>query len=914
MSGKIKPMYNKYFDVWTTHVEKYGPKVAVLYQVGGFFEIYDIENLTTGVTRSNIRELADVCQLSVSTAPVSKDEQSLFGGFPEHALAKYEKILVSAGFTVVVITQNKSITGSVESRTVEHISSPGLYIENKDRCLIGLVVEHRYWAAAAFDASTGLFRVVEGADRDRLQQFLCAYPPSELVIWTDGTSLIDTLKSLCSLVHVRCLGPASVALEEACLAEYWSKQALTNLHRLPQARRCLSNLMEFAKEHVPSLLKNLAEPFVWLPTDEVRLGNSALEQLGIIYSHNQNQNQNQNQKQGLLDLMDTCRSAAGKRLLRARLIRPITDIGELRTRIDAYRFTGRDETERHLRSLYDTSRLFRRVELGTATINDMACLLRSYQSSHALFKIWSVESTIETILEPWNLDMLGRVDNIIPLEIPLKAPAHVTDTLAIGQNILAEANTMCFSKLCVDTSEGLRIVGNKRNVSAIYAGIKDNGLEASVTQYKTLWCLETPEILDISRRYQAWFSKWIVVWTTFWSQTLASFATGREIHDKIEYESANIDMIWSIKKLQWTLPEYVESETSWLSATEIRHPMIERINTKVPYVKQSIELKEQSLLLFGLNASGKSSLMKAVGLSTMLAQCGFPVPATKFTLAPFTAIFTRILNNDNIWAGLSSFAVEMTEFREVLQHADARTLVLGDELCSGTETLSATAIVAAGLETLVGRGSKFLFATHLHELGSMTIPGVRIAHLAVHYDEKSGVLVYDRNLREGSGSALYGLEVCRALDMPPAFLELAHSIRKKLSSKLPHLSPYSRDSVVSACEVCGSTKGLETHHIQHQATFKGPPEELHKASNLTTLCSICHDAHHAGTLMIQGWEETSAGRRLIWSRISQDTSLDPEITAFIRLERGLRRPNATIQRVVEQQYGVKLSIIQIKMA
>jgi DNA mismatch repair protein MutS len=304
--------------------------------------------------------------------------------------------------------------------------------------------------------------------------------------------------------------------------------------------------------------------------------------------------------------------------------------------------------------------------------------------------------------------------------------------------------------------------------------------------------------------------------------------------------------------------------------------------------------------------------MKAIGLCTVLAQTGFPVPASKFKIAPFTALFTRILGNDNLWAGLSSFAVEMSEFREVLQYSDTKTLVLGDELCSGTETVSATAIVAAGLETLASRRTKFLFATHLHELGSMPIPGVRVAHLAVHYDEATGVLVYDRTLREGSGSALYGLEVCKALGLPAAFLDRANQIRQSLVGyRKPTQSVYSKDSVVEACEVCGSTKGLETHHINHQATFTGPEKSLHAPHNLATLCSACHDDHHGGRLVIDGWEETSAGRRLIWNRPTQET-FSPEVTAFIRLEKALKKPILTIIRVVDQLFGVKITAKQAR--
>ena len=115
-----------------------------------------------------------------------------------------------------------------------------------------------------------------------------------------------------------------------------------------------------------------------------------------------------------------------------------------------------------------------------------------------------------------------------------------------------------------------------------------------------------------------------------------------------------------------------------------------------------------------------------------------------------------------MWGGQSTFTVEMTEFREILRAADAHSLVLGDELCSGTESLSATALVAAGVEELAARHTKFVFATHLHELSTLpdivNLPNVRLAHLRVQYDEVRDVLIYERTLAPGSGSALYGLQ------------------------------------------------------------------------------------------------------------------------------------------------------------
>ena len=122
----------------------------------------------------------------------------------------------------------------------------------------------------------------------------------------------------------------------------------------------------------------------------------------------------------------------------------------------------------------------------------------------------------------------------------------------------------------------------------------------------------------------------------------------------------------------------------------------------------------KGVLLFGTNAAGKSSLMKAVGLNVILAQAGFYVACSEFQIKPYTQIFTRILNNDNIFKRQSSFAVEMSELRSILKRSDNKSLVLGDEVCSGTETTSALSIVSASLKTLSDIKCSFIFTSHLH--------------------------------------------------------------------------------------------------------------------------------------------------------------------------------------------------------
>jgi len=982
MSAGTRPMYAKYYAVWKEHADRYGPRTAILYQVGGFYEIYDTENLTTGRTMANIREIAELCQLSltVHAVPGSPEEQTLFGGVPDYALAKYEKILVNAGFTVVVVGQRKGPRGTVEERVVDHISSPGLYVDGTvaERRLVGVMLESLeggaaalrrvYWAATALDLATGRIWFVEGADRDRLHQFLCMHPPAELVLWSDGgtaaASLTDSLRALCPAVHMRCLAPSQAAVEVAALDAFWAPavKRLDWLGRAPQARRCLAALMEFARDHVPSALRALDEPEAWVPDGEVRLGNAALEQLGLLSLRGGNGSDAD--KQSLLGLMDQCRSVAGRRLMRSRLMRPISDIAVLRSRLAAITAAAAADggptaapTERALRSLYDMSRLWRRLELGTADIGVMSCLLRSYESAAALMEVWPCASPpagareyLQSVAADWSINVataMARDGVGIPVAaLPFRGSAELTALFAEGRAIRQEAEDLCTAwsglgrkeALYLDDAEGggFRITGTKRRVTSVIAALRDEGdTTARQTPYKTTALVETAGLDALNARHRDWMKRWGPVWVPAWDSSVAALVTrGRVLHAAIEAWCAELDLAWTVARLarewNWVHPEFVTRSTgdeAFVESEGVRHPLIERL-TQTPYVSHSVSLGSaaataasaekpgvtpRGLLLYGMNASGKSSLMKALGLIVLLAQCGFPVPAKRLRLTPFTAIFTRILGNDNLWAGLSSFAVEMTEFREILRFADERSLVLGDELCSGTESLSATALVAAGVETLAARGTKFVFATHLHELAELPdiagLSGVRAAHLKVHYDAAADRLVYDRSLAAGSGSALYGLEVCRALDLPVDYLDRAMALRKALAGwQAPTGSVYSAATVVAACAMCsasGSAARLETHHIQHQADGGGD-----EAANLVCLCAACHDDHHAGRLTIQGWEDTSAGRRLRWSRPAAAATaegLTEEVTAWIREQRRLKVRPSVIQRMALQLFGCSLT-------
>lgn len=336
---------------------------------------------------------------------------------------------------------------------------------------------------------------------------------------------------------------------------------------------------------------------------------------------------------------------------------------------------------------------------------------------------------------------------------------------------------------------------------------------------------------------------------------------------------------------------------SFIEAKGLRHPIIERMQTQTAYVPNDVTLGTNGTdgwLLYGINASGKSSLMKAIGLNLIMAQAGMFVPCESFVFEPYDYIFTRISGADNIYRGMSSFTVEMTELRNILLRCNERSLVLGDELCAGTEALSALSIVAAGIETLATKQTSFVFATHLHELMSLNaLPSnVSVFHIHIDIDEETQRITYDRHLSPGPGHSYYGLEVCRVLAMPDEFIKRAHAYRRKIQEEpdtFLNIKPsnYNASVFMDCCAIC-SKPATETHHILYQrdAVAKNKTKTktkskykhvqhipIHSAQNLVPLCDTCHQKEHHGELHIHGFQQTSTGRTLKVSYISEPESV-----------------------------------------
>ncbi len=406
------------------------------------------------------------------------------------------------------------------------------------------------------------------------------------------------------------------------------------------------------------------------------------------------------------------------------------------------------------------------------------------------------------------------------------------------------------------------------------------------------------------------------------------------LFDRVINYVADLDVGVSSSKVaqeyKHSRPMIVETkeDENFMQIMQLRHPLIEVQERGGLYVPNDIVMGNRDymdlphpktvmldvrvhdghdingVLLYGINSSGKSSLMKSIGIAVLMAQSGFFVSASVMKFSIYDSLFTRIVSKDNLAKGLSTFAVEMLELKNIFNRSTVKSLVLGDEISHGTETLSGVAIVASAIQKLAKTRCLFLFATHLHQLSTMdeitSLDNVVDLHLSVEYDEESDKLIFNRVLQAGSGSSIYGLEFAKSLHMDSEFLENANAIRKRLANDYDELellvkkkkSKYNKELYVTKCIICGAV-AEDVHHISQKslADEAGFIGHFHKDNkhNLVPLCKEHHHQIHDGKLHVNGFIMTSKGLELQFeeqmSKPEVKKVVEPEINENVEVEK-----------------------------
>lgn len=473
--------------------------------------------------------------------------------------------------------------------------------------------------------------------------------------------------------------------------------------------------------------------------------------------------------------------------------------------------------------------------------------------------IIDLESNIETIRE--------KYDNIILSEKPNNKTSTQTVKLGFTDNdgYFFTCTKIRYQKLlkeCKDTQFEMRQTSNMCKFSTDQSNKLSNKLIA------TRDLLLKRVKLHYIKRLQEYYKKYNVLF-----QKLSHF---------IEILDVSVSNVKCFRKNNYCQPHIIKSSESCFIAKGLRHPILELINNDTEYIPNDISLTEDNggMLVYGLNSSGKSSLLRSVGICIVLAQSGLYVPCNTFSYTPFKTVISQVDLTDNLFANKSSFTSEMCGLQRILACSGPNTLVLSDELCRGTEVNSSCAIVATTLLHLVKTSTKFFFTTHLHKLSGikqLDTKYINTSHISVTTMD-DGTIIFQRTLQTGSGSDLYGLEVCKSIIQNSEFIDIAFNIRNEITSNNTNVidtgrSRYNKKKIVDHCEVCNHKpkRGqvpLDTHHINEQKNcddrgfVNGKHFHKNNPFNLVSLCKSCHQKIDTGELIITGYKTSTSGKFL----------------------------------------------------
>jgi DNA mismatch repair protein MutS len=915
---------NYYFETWNYYnsIYKGGNGIALLMQVGSFYEILETVDSTIG----NAKTIADTLNIILTKKNKNVEESPFMCGFPCVSLQKYLPVLITNRFTVIQIDQ----CGENE-RKVSQIYSlstpPEDLLGNRSDPIIMSIHSERDWnliGVSLMNTDTGELEVVEYTEnaRDKLIGLLKWKNPSEIILTYRGDKGHHNLTWLTEefgICHQIVLNKSylQIDVQEEYIKKVYSAGRPVgmlgylvefDLERMIEGGVVsLLNLFDFLYVHHERFLMSPPKPKIIMENTFLQLSSDISDQLSIFGTNS------------LFSFIDSTKTVIGRRSLRALLSRPFIECKEIE-----YRYNLSNE----FMALDDIT--FKFICETLSKIRDIESITRSLQcsrlTSHKLHLLYTSCCAVRDILnrfkshllEPPHLlhSFIGECidkfvfndsSNLSSAPVPFKRGNYneldsIKDKIEEAFARLKEIE----GELLQITPVKLTFVEGENRYVFLTTNIRANELKkhtfSKSFEYLSnksgtkVWSPETERLSEIIHVSQKNLSeRSIQLFKNLQNQWNVKYSGlfGEIIHLVRLLDVAQSNVTTS-KKYNYCCPQIGTNDGSFIDIKDLRHPIIERI-IQTEYITNDIALGGDKQVLGGivysLNSGGKSSLLRSIGISIILAQCGLFVPAKSFKFYPFKKLISQVDFVDNLFRSQSSFVSEMLGLKKILQEGDPFTLVLADELCKGSEINSATAIFASAVEFLVQCGTKFLMSTHLHGVSQLDsikemVKGKLLKIWNLGVEVRKDTIVFLRKLREGPCDTLYGLEIARSLGLNDKFIKRSFEIREKIVGKKNNVlttkgSRYNKLQMMDCCEICkySPTKKtdipLDCHHISFQMNgcngFCGSSSAshvpLHAKSNLVTLCKHCHQKVHKGEIEIKGWLQTTRGRELTFNSI-----------------------------------------------
>lgn len=776
---KVTPAMRQYIEI-----KNENPDVILFFRLGDFYEMFFEDAILVS------REL----ELTLTGKNAGLEERIPMCGIPHHASNVYIDKLIEKGYKVGICEQledPKAAKGIVKRGLTQIVSIGTNFnnesLEEKDFNYIGSILDFDHIYAIAYaDISTGvIFTELVEHNASKLVSEIVSIGLKEAII----SDKVD--KVVVSMLKNQFKLSISISDEIEPFHEYeYIYKDIQDMRYIEVIKHLLTYVNHTQKRSLSHLQKAIIqEQKNYLKMDIHTKRNLELTETLRLKQRNYS----------LIWLLDKTKTAMGARMLKSFIENPLIDKEEINRRYDMVEvllkeFILKEDLCTALFEVYDLERLSGRVAFGNANARDLLQLKSSLQ----------VLPTIKEILEKIGfyktLEPLNDLYQLLEKSIYENPPITIKEGYLIKEGYheqldelknLRKGGKDFVARFEAEERERTGIKNLKVGYNKVF-GYYIEISKGNINMVKEEYGYERKQTLANCERYISPILK----------EKEALILNAEEKIIELEYELFSEiretikQYIPKLQEVSKTISEIdvlqsfttVAEENNYVRPTltderkielyDDRHPVVEKV-IEGEYVPNDIVMDENTdiLLITGPNMAGKSTYMRQLAITVIMAQIGSFIPASRATLPIFDHIFTRIGASDDLVSGESTFMVEMMEANHAISNATKNSLILFDELGRGTATFDGMSLAQAIIEYIHDNiGAKTLFSTHYHELTDLeqNLKHLKNIHVSAH--EEEGNITFLHKIKQGSVDKSYGIHVAKLASLPDSLIKRANQI------------------------------------------------------------------------------------------------------------------------------------------
>ncbi|MCI5967033.1 MAG: DNA mismatch repair protein MutS [Tenericutes bacterium] len=776
--NKISPMMLQYLNI----KEKYEDTI-IFFRLGDFYEMFFEDAITAS------REL----ELTLTGKNCGLDERVPMCGIPFHAYKNYLDKLIEKGYKVAIceqLTDPKETKGMVERDVIQVVTRGTILddsLNSKDYNYIGNIYDFEYCYGVSFiDVSTGYsYAIILEHDQDQVIKEILNYNLKEVIV----NDKID--RAIISILREQYNILVTIQDNVYDSNEYdYMLSDIKDIRINTTVKHLLYYLVETKKGNLSHLQKvELVDHHKHLLFDVHTKKN--LELVETI--------RNQDRTYSLLWLLDKTKTAMGSRCLKQNIENPLTDYNEINRRYNIIEkflteFILKEELREELDKVYDLERLSSRISYGNSNARDMT------QLKNSLIALPNIKKILDEVHYDKNIETLTDLYDLLEKSINPDGPIGLHEGGLIKEGYNSELDEL--KSIRKNSKDFILKIENEerertgiKNLKIGYNKVFGYYIEVSkgnVNQIKEEYGWTRKQTLTTGERYITPLLKEkedIILGAEekIINLEFKLFTDIREIAKSyipriqaISKTLAEVDMLlaFAVVSEENSYVKPILTLDNVIQIKDGRHPVVEKVS-KGEYVSNDIIMGKDTniLLITGPNMAGKSTYMRQLAITVIMAQIGCFVPCKSCIIPIFDSIFTRIGASDDLVSGESTFMVEMKEANTAIQNATKNSLILFDELGRGTATYDGMSLAQAILEYIHDKiGAKTLFSTHYHELTSLAneLPHLRNVHVSAIEEDKK--ITFLHKIKNGAVDKSYGIHVASLAHLPDELIKRADEI------------------------------------------------------------------------------------------------------------------------------------------